>query len=196
MNRKIAVFFDRDGTLNVEAGYIRDLKNLVLAEGAAESVSKLNHQEILCILVTNQTGPARDYYPENHVIDLNNRLLNLLKEKNAYLNKVYYCPHYKNGIVKEYSIDCNCRKPKTGMIKQAIKDFPEIDLPNSYVIGDKATDVELAKNAGCKSILLTTGYGQQVLEGTYQQLKCKPDFIASNITEAIEWILQDIKIKV
>jgi D-glycero-D-manno-heptose 1,7-bisphosphate phosphatase len=192
MEKKIAVFFDRDGTLNVESGYIRDLNNLILTEGAAESVKKLNEKGILCILVTNQTGPARDYYPESHVLALNQRLCDLLAENNARLDKVYYCPHLKNGIVKEYSFDCNCRKPATGMIDQAQKDFPDIDLENSYVVGDKATDIELAYNARCKGVLLTTGYGQQVLDGTYQDLKKQPHYVASSISDAVNWIIQDI----
>lgn len=193
MENKIAVFFDRDGTLNVEAGYIRDLDNLVLEENAAKSIKKLNELGVLCILVTNQTGPARDYYPESHVLALNKRLTDLLKKENAYLDKIYYCPHYENGIVKEYSFDCDCRKPKTGMIDQALKDFPEIDIKKSYVVGDKATDVELAKNASTKGVLLKTGYGEQVLDGTYQELNCQPDYIATNILDAVNWIIDDIR---
>lgn len=192
MNKTIAVFFDRDGTLNVEAGYIKILENLVLAENAAEAIKKLNDNDILSILVTNQTGPARDYYAETHVKDLNNRLESLLKAENAYLDKMYYCPHLKTGIVKEYSFDCDCRKPKTGLIDQALKDFPQIEAGKSYVVGDKATDIELAHNAGCKGILLTTGYGQQVLDGTYQNLNCKPAYITDNVLDAVNWILEDI----
>lgn len=193
MKSKIAVFFDRDGTLNVEAGYIRVLENLVLAEGAAEAVKKVNNRNMYSILTTNQTGPARGYYSEQHVLDLNSRLENLLLEQGAKLDAKYYCPHYKDGIVPEYSFDCNCRKPKTGMIDQALKDFPEIDIHNSYYIGDKATDIELANNCQCKGVLLKTGFGQQVLDGTYQELNCKPHFIAENITEAIDWVLEDSK---
>lgn len=191
MKDKIAVFFDRDGTLNVEAGYIRELENLVLAERAAEAVKLLNDNSILSILVTNQTGPARDYYPESHVLALNNRLLSLLGKEGATLDKVYYCPHLATGSVKEYSFDCNCRKPKPGMIEQALKDFPQIDIKKSYVIGDKATDIELAYNVNCKGILLTTGYGQQVLDGTYQNLIHKPAYITESILDAVQWVLKD-----
>jgi D-glycero-D-manno-heptose 1,7-bisphosphate phosphatase len=193
MTDKIAVFFDRDGTLNVEAGYIREVNNLVLAEGAAVAVKKLNDLDILCILVTNQTGAARGYYPESHIHALHERLVNLLAEQQAHLDEIYYCPHYEQGIVQQYSFACQCRKPEPGMIKAAMVDYPEIDLKNSYVVGDKATDVDLAVNAGCKSVLLTTGYGKQVLEGTYQELKNKPDFIANSITEAVDWIIKDIR---
>ena len=193
MNNDIAVFFDRDGTLNVEAGYIKILDNLVLAENAAEAIKKLNDNNILSILVTNQTGPARDYYPESHVLDLNNRLESLLKKTGAYLDKMYYCPHLATGVVEKYSFDCNCRKPKTGLIDQALKDFPQIDIKKSYVVGDKATDIELAHNANCKGVLLTTGYGQQVLDGTYQSLNYKPAYITNNVLDAVNWIIKDMK---
>lgn len=189
MKKKITVFFDRDGTLNVEAGYIRNLDNLVLIKGAGQAVKKLNQKGILSILVTNQSGPARGYYSEHHVLDLNNRLKDLLAIEGAFLDAMYYCPHLKEGIIEKYSFDCNCRKPKTGMIEQALKDFPAIDLEKSYVIGDKVSDIELAYNANCKGILLKTGYGQQVLDGTYQELTVKPDYIAEDISEAVDWII-------
>lgn len=192
MNKRPTVFFDRDGTLNVESGYIHDLNNLILEEGAGSSVKKLNDLDILCILVTNQSGPARGYYEENHVLDLNNKLVKLLKDENAYLDAVYYCPHLPNGTVEKYTMDCSCRKPMTGMIDNAIKDFPDIDLNRSYVVGDKASDVELAYNAKCKGILLKTGYGDRVLEGTYQSLDYKPHYIAENIVDAVNWIIQDL----
>ncbi|MGD9580473.1 MAG: D-glycero-alpha-D-manno-heptose-1,7-bisphosphate 7-phosphatase [Vampirovibrionia bacterium] len=195
MTKDIAVFFDRDGTLNIEAGYIKKIENLILAEDAAEAVRKLNHKNIFAILVTNQTGPARGYYSESHVLELNNRLKKLLNERDAYLDKMYYCPHLATGTVDEYSIDCNCRKPKPGMIHQALKDFPEIDINKSYVVGDKATDVELAQNTGAKGILLTTGYGKQVLDGTYQTLKSEPDYVTDNVLDAVNWILNDIENK-
>ena len=193
-NKELAVFFDRDGTLNVESGYIRNLNDLVLADQASVAVKKLNDAGITTILVTNQTGPARGYYPESHVLDLNNRLKSLLQKDGAYLDGYYYCPHYKNGIIKEYSFDCECRKPKKGMIDKALQDFPYIILNKSYVIGDKATDIELSHNANCKGILLKTGYGQQVLDGNYQELKIVPHYIAENIIDAVEWVLYDSKL--
>lgn len=194
-SKKPVVFFDRDGTLNVEAGYIHDLNNLVLAEGAAESVKKLNDLGVITVLVTNQSGPARGYYAEDHVLALNNRLISLLKDVGAYLDAIYYCPHIDpaQGKIEKYTLDCDCRKPKTGMIDQAIKDHPEIDMSRAYVVGDKATDVDLAYNAGCKGVLLTTGFGQRVLDGTYQELPNKPHFIAHSITEAVNWIIKDLE---
>lgn len=189
--QKSAVFIDRDGTLIADAEYLCDPDKLELFEESAASLKKLNDANILAILVTNQSGVARGYFDENTVNLLNQKLSDELKKQNASLDAVYYCPHHKNGAVEKYKKECDCRKPKTGLIKQAINDFKEIDLKKSYVIGDKASDIELAKNAGCKSILVKTGYGKQVLEGSYQKY-IDPDFIAENMKDAVEWILEDL----
>lgn len=186
----IAVFVDRDGTLNEEIGYIKDIRDLRLISGAARALSRLNDSDIYVILTTNQSGPARGFYDEYHVQQLNNRLMELLKQEgSAWLDAVFYCPHLPEGSVKEYAIKCECRKPSIGMIKQALKQFPQIDLKNSYVMGDKATDIEFANNAGCKGILLRTGYGEDVLQGKYQELNVSPYFICRDIVEAVDRIL-------
>jgi D-glycero-D-manno-heptose 1,7-bisphosphate phosphatase len=189
--KKSAVFIDRDGTLIVDAEYLSDPDKLELYEDSAKSLEKLNKAGILAILVTNQSGVARGYFDENTVHVLNKKLADELKNQNAYLDAIYYCPHHKKGVVEEYIKECDCRKPKTGLIKQAVSDFKEIDLQKSYVIGDKASDIELAKNAGCKSILVKTGYGQQVLNGSYQEY-IEPDFVAENMKDAVDWILEDL----
>jgi D-glycero-D-manno-heptose 1,7-bisphosphate phosphatase len=186
-----AVFLDRDGTLNVEKGYIRDIADIELYPGAAQAVRLLNDAGILAILVTNQTGAARGYYTIDHVHGLNRRVADLLMhEAGARLDAVYFCPHYKDGIVPEYTRDCDCRKPLPGMIFQARRDFPEIDLGQSFVIGDKATDITFARNAGCRGILVRTGYGEQVLAGTYQELEVQPEKVCADINEAVAYILQ------
>jgi D-glycero-D-manno-heptose 1,7-bisphosphate phosphatase len=187
------VFLDRDGTLNVEVGYIRNLDDLVLIDGAAEAVKKLNQAGIAAILVTNQTGAARGYYPESHILDLNARLARLLKAGGAHLDDVYYCPHLEDGSVDPFNRACNCRKPEVGMVDQAYADHPELDRTQSFVIGDKATDVELAQNCGAKGILVTTGYGSAVLKGQYQH-PVVPDFQAESIVEAVDWILQQVQV--
>ncbi len=187
-----AVFLDRDGTLNEEVGYITDIAAMRLISGAAKAVSKLNDANIYVILTTNQSGPARNYYDEAHVLQLNNRLITLLKEETgAWIDAVFYCPHLPDGVVEDYKKDCNCRKPKTGMIQQALARFPDIDLKNSYVLGDKATDIEFAANAGCKGILLRTGYGEEVLRGNYQELTVKPYLVCRDIVEAVDRILRE-----
>lgn len=200
-NSRPVVFLDRDGTLNKEVGYISNLNDLVLIEGADKAVLTLNQNKIAAVLTTNQTGAARGYYPEEHIKNLNQRLQKLLAQSGAYLDAVYYCPHLANLSDSAHAdsplpnnpltIDCNCRKPRPGMVEQALAEHPEWDGKRAYVVGDKSTDVELAKNIGGKGILVLTGYGKQVQTGTYQW-KVEPDFVCDNIVAAIEWILSDL----
>lgn len=189
----IAVFLDRDGTLNVEKGYIRNVDDLELIPGVAESVRKLNDAGILAILTTNQTGAARGFYDLSHIDALHERLAKLLDEQaGAKLDAVFSCPHLGKGIVPELAIDCTCRKPEPGMIEDACKQFPQIDLKNSYMLGDKASDVAFAHNAGCQSVLLKTGYGDRVLAGKYQVLEIEPNFVFDNMPQAVEMILSRV----
>jgi D-glycero-D-manno-heptose 1,7-bisphosphate phosphatase len=185
---KRAVFFDRDGTINEEVGYIKDLSNLKLIKNAANSIRKIKEKGFLAILITNQSGPARGFYNEEWVKTLNNKLQELLLNEGTKLDKMYYCPHLPDGIVPKYSIECECRKPNIGLFLKAKEEF-NIDLKSSYMIGDKATDVEAGHNAGTKSILLKTGYGKDVLNGKYQFLP-SADYVANDINDAIDWILK------
>lgn len=182
-----AVFFDRDGTINEEAGYIRDLNNMRLIKGAAEAIESVRKEGYLAILITNQSGPARGYYSEEWVKQLNNRVQDLLIEQGTRLDSMYYCPHLPDGTVPEYTKVCDCRKPEIALYLQA-KDTYNIDLNSSFMVGDKATDVEAGHNAGCKSVLLKTGYGEQVLKGEYQTVP-DADYIADDIVDACKWII-------
>ncbi|MFA6212203.1 MAG: HAD family hydrolase [Candidatus Obscuribacterales bacterium] len=189
------VFLDRDGTLNVEAGYIREVENLNLIEGAGAAIAKLNQAEVACVLVTNQTGAARGYYPESHINALHERLVKLLAQSGAHLDAIYYCPHLsreEGGVVAPYDIACNCRKPGPGLVEQAYLDHPNLSRDLAFVVGDKATDVELAVNCAVKGVLVETGFGKDVQSGAYQW-PVKPDFQASSIVEAAEWILASIR---
>ncbi|WP_303673850.1 D-glycero-alpha-D-manno-heptose-1,7-bisphosphate 7-phosphatase [Vampirovibrio chlorellavorus] len=189
----IAFFLDRDGTLNVEKGYIRNVQDLELIPGVAQAIRCLNEAGVLAILTTNQTGAARGFYDLTHIHALNDRLQELLKqEADAHLDAVYYCPHLEKGIVPEFAVDCQCRKPEPGMIQQALTRFPEIDLSRSYVLGDKASDVAFGKRAGCKSVLLKTGYGQRVLAGKYQSLPEPPEFVFEDMPQAVSSILGEL----
>ncbi|MBS1998895.1 MAG: HAD family hydrolase [Cyanobacteria bacterium SZAS LIN-2] len=194
-NARPVVFFDRDGTINVEAGYIRRVEDLNLIEGAGEAIARLNKAGVLCVLTTNQTGAARGYYPESHIHDLHARLTSLLAGHGAKLDAIYYCPHLspeEGGEVAPYNIACNCRKPMPGMIEQAVAEIPDLDMSRAFVVGDKSTDVELARNSKVKGVLVETGYGQRVQAGEYQW-PVQPDFQASSIVQAAEWILQQLK---
>ncbi len=185
------VFLDRDGTLNEEVGYIHDVSNLNLIDGAAAAVKRLNDAGVAAVLVTNQSGVARGYYAEDHILKLHERLVALLGAHGAKLDALYYCPHLPEGSVAPFNCFCSCRKPEKGMVEVALTEHPELDSTKAYVVGDKATDVELAQRFGGKGVLVTTGYGQEVLDGKYQWL-VQPDFIAPDITQAIDWILKDL----
>jgi D-glycero-D-manno-heptose 1,7-bisphosphate phosphatase len=186
------VFFDRDGTLNEEVGYIRALEDLQLISGAAAAVRKLNEAHVAVVLVTNQTGAARGYYEEEHIHALNDRLERLLAEDGARLDAVYYCPHLPEATVSQYALRCQCRKPEAGLVTQAFENDLSLDRSRSYVVGDKATDIELAHNCGAVGVLVKTGYGQAVLDGTYQH-QVSPDFTCQTIVEAVDWILADLQ---
>lgn len=187
---KPAVFLDRDGTLIEEVGYIHKVEDLKVIDGTSKAIKQLNENGFITIIVTNQSGVARGYFEEKDVHNLNGALEDILKKDNAWFDKVYYCPHHIKGNIEKYTISCECRKPKAGLINQALKDFPNIDLSQSYVIGDKLIDVELGHNAGCKGILVKTGYGAQMIQDSDDN-SVKPDFVAENVEEAISFILSE-----
>ena len=182
-----AVFLDRDGTLNEERGYLRNVDDLVLMPGVADAIKRFKDAGYLCILTTNQSGVARGFYGEEHVQALHKQLQQQLQEHaGTQLDLILYCPHLppradKPELNNAYVQDCECRKPKPGMIMQALVVYPDIDLAQSYMIGDKASDVEFGHNAGCKTVLLKTGYGERVLAGKYQALKVQPDVVAEGL---------------
>ena len=188
---RAAVFLDRDGVLNIEAGYIHNVDDLHLVPGAAQAVRQLNDVGWFCCLVSNQSGPARDYYPQSHVDALHERLCRLLKnEAGAKLDALHYCPTLsppEGGINPDFTRWSTWRKPNTGMLVAAAWEY-DLDLSASIMIGDKATDVDLAHNAGCTGILVQTGYGDRVLSGAYQH-QTQPDYIAKDLPNAVTWIL-------
>ena len=187
---KPAVFLDRDGTINVEAGYITDLANLRLMPGAAAAIKRLNDMGVPAILATNQSGPARGYYDEAWVLTLNGRVAELLEAEGARLDDQFYCPHLPDGTVPAYTQACRCRKPEPGMLEDAAAKHG-LDLAASYMIGDKSTDVEVGQRAGCKTVLLRSGFGERVLSGEYQW-PVEPDFVADTLVEAIDWVVGDL----
>lgn len=177
--------------LNVEAGYIHRLEDLRLIPQVAQAVRRLNDRQIFCCLVSNQSGPARSYYPDAHVQALHQRLCYLLEaEAGARLDALYYCPTLsppEGGIEPAFARWSTWRKPNTGMLVAAAWEH-DLELSRSFMVGDKATDVDLAHNAGCTGILVQTGFGDRVLGGDYQH-HTQPDYIAPDLAAAVEWIL-------
>ena len=190
-NEKPVVFLDRDGTLNVEVGYIRNIDDLILIPGAAQSIRRLNEAGVGAILVTNQSGAARKYYPESHIQELHKRLKELLAQSDAFLDDVYYCPHLPDGIDSQLTMICPCRKPSTGLIEQAYSEHPDLSRKKSFMVGDKQADIGLALNCQMRSILVKTGYGNTTLQALTEQ-NIQPDFVAGDITQAVDWILTSL----
>ena len=141
-----AVFFDRDGVLNVDRGYTHRPEDLVMIPGAAAAVRMLNEANYYVIVVTNQSGVARGYFSESAVKQFHIHMQDVLKKENAHIDAFYYCPHHEDGSIKELAVRCNCRKPAPGMLQQAMREWP-IDLNRSFLIGDK--DHDLAAAAAC-----------------------------------------------
>jgi D-glycero-D-manno-heptose 1,7-bisphosphate phosphatase len=187
---KQAVFLDRDGVLNIEAGYLYQVEDLNLMPGVAAAVKKINELDLFCCLVSNQSGPARSYYPASHVEALHKRLAQLLQtEADAHLDAQYFCPYLsppEGGTNAEYHHWSTWRKPNTGMLVAAAWEH-DLDIARSFMVGDKATDIDLARNAGCTGILVQTGFGEQVLSGIYQH-QTQPDYLATDLANAVNWI--------
>lgn len=185
--QKKAVFIDRDGTITEEVGYLDHPDKLKLIKGSAEAIKLINDLGMKVILVTNQSGVARGYFPEQMIKNVHDCLEELLSVNGAKLDGIYFCPHHPTAGESPYRSDCECRKPKTGMIKAALQDF-DIDLKHSYMIGDKMSDMEFAHNAGIKGILVQTGYGKKETAISENIRGGIPDMIADNILEAATWI--------
>lgn len=172
-----AVFLDRDGTINEEVGYLGDPDKLVLIPGSAYALKRLKEAGFKLIVVSNQSGAERGFFTVEDVEKVNQRLIELLSKEGVFLDAIYYCPR----------LDCDCRKPNTGMIKKAQKEH-KVDPRTSYVIGDKVTDMKLAKNAGAVGIMVMTGFGSA--EKNRIEADFAPAYYAHDIGDAVRWILE------
>lgn len=191
--KKPAVFLDRDGTLNEEAGYINHLDRFRLLPGVPEAIKRLNRAGILAVVVTNQSGVARGYFDESLVREVHEKLHQELEQHGAHIDGIYYCPHHPSVGSSQYRKECDCRKPGIGMIEKAVNDLP-IDLTRSYSVGDRIKDVYFGSRAGLKSVLVLTGYGRGEFEYQCQTWQIEPDYIAEDLRRAVEWIVKDLGI--
>ncbi len=182
------VFLDRDGTIIYEKDFLGDPGGVELLPSAAESVKRLNQAGYLVIIVSNQSGVARGYYDEAAVQRVNKRVTEVLEDAGAHIDAVYYCPHHAKASVPEYRKDCHCRKPNPGMGQKALQDHP-IDPAQMIMIGDRAADIQFGKNLGCRTILVTTGYGRGERERIEDEGLSAPDFVASDLAAAVTWFL-------
>ena len=169
-----AIFFDRDGVIIEDICYHYKIEDFKFIPNAVKGLKLLKNFKLF--IVTNQSGIGRGYYKTEDFLKFNNHLLDELKKYNIKIEKTYYCPHKPED-------NCECRKPKTKLLKDAEREF-DIDLKKSFVIGDKKADIELGKNAGCKTILVLSGNGMKTKN------KINADFVAKNLIEAAEWVIK------
>ena len=181
--KKPAVFLDRDGTINEQMGYINHLSRFVMIPGAGEAIRLLNENGFLAIVVSNQSGVGRGYFPIEFVDKVHTYMAGLLEKEGAKFDGIFICPHHPDE-------GCDCRKPKTGLIRQACEAF-HIDMENSYVVGDRCSDLEFADRANLKGILVTTGYGLGEIEFILPASPVKPLHIANDMLDAVKWIINN-----
>jgi D-glycero-D-manno-heptose 1,7-bisphosphate phosphatase len=186
--KRRAVFIDRDGTISEEVGYVNHPSRYRVFPFAAEAIKLLNGAGWLAVLVTNQAGVARGYFTEDVITAVHALLARELEREGARLDAVYYCPHHPSVGEPPYRSDCDCRKPKPGLITRAAVEH-DIDLARSWMIGDRYGDVELARNAGVNSALVLTGYGRGEFEYQRESWQREPDLVAENLLEAVREIL-------
>ena len=186
-NKQKCVFLDRDGTINVFKGLIDKEELFELEKNVSQGIRKLNEAGFLVIVITNQPVVARGLCEEDDVKKIHKKMQVLLGEEGAYVDDIVYCPHHPDkGYPEEnseYKILCKCRKPAIGMIERMVEKY-NIDLGQSYFIGDSTIDIQTGKNAGIKTILLKTG--QAGLDGKYS---VRPDYIADNLVSAVDYMI-------
>ncbi len=183
-----AIFLDRDGTLNEEVGYITDPAQFRLFDFAAEAVRLINEAGWRAIVLTNQSGVARGHFTEEFLRRIHARMEKSLRLQGARLDAIYYCAHHPDFGSPPYRRDCDCRKPKPGLVERAAKDF-NLDLSRCYVIGDRYRDIETGHAAGARGVMVMTGYGRQEYEAQLYDWPRQPEFVAENLIEAVKWVL-------
>ena len=179
---------DRDGVINVEKTFVLSPEEMELYPGSADAVRRINEAGYLAVVVTNQSAVARNYITPDQLGTIHGELKRLLALRRAKVDAIYYCPHREELTDEEpgnphYIMDCECRKPKPGMLYQAAEDL-DIDLSRSYLIGDSARDILAGKRAGCTTIGLKTGHA---LKGIDQQ----PDYVFDDLQQAVDYILKN-----
>ena len=185
---KKAVFLDRDGTLNVDVGYLHRLEDLELFPWTADALRLLKRAGYLLIIVTNQSGIAQGLIDPGFIQICHDEMRRRLQQAGADLDALYYCTHHPRGAIKELAVDCRCRKPLPGMVEDAVRDLG-VDPTQSWVVGDKWLDVNLGRAVGAKSILVRTGWGAE--QEQKRPADQEVDAICDNLIHAVSHILHN-----
>lgn len=195
MSRNSAIFLDRDGTINEEVGYLDRPERLRIIPAAFDAIRLINQSGMKAVVISNQSGVARGFFTQERVREINALIQNNLQQRGAFIDRFYFCPHHPTEGAALYKKDCDCRKPQPGMLYQAAREL-EIDLARSYMIGDRYLDMETAGRAGVRGVLVLTGCGRQEAKGEGPDRETadnRPEHIASDILEAVRWIMKDRK---
>ena len=183
-----AIFMDRDGTVSDEVGYVNHIDRYRLLPRSAAAIRRINEAGYLSFVVTNQAGVARGLFDEALILKVHETLKRWLGESGARLDGIYYCPHHPKEGQPPWRLDCDCRKPKPGLLLRAAREH-DVDLSASYMIGDTVLDIEVARNVGATGVLVLTGYGKGDLSFRMAQRGLQPAFIAADLLDAVDWIL-------
>lgn len=186
-----AIFLDRDGTINVEKNYLHKIEDFEFLPGVIEALQKLQQAGFLLIIITNQSGIGRGYYSEEDFIKLNDWMLQTLKWHGVNISKVYYCPHLPDAKIEKYRINCECRKPKLGMYNQAIKDF-DIDLSQSFSVGDKIRDCTICKSTLCNGFLIASNEKKNIIDAVKSRSYIRVKY-AKDLLTVVKTILEQNK---
>ena len=184
--KRRAVFLDRDGTLNVDFGYVRDPERVVLVPNAVEGTAMLAGAGYLLIVASNQSGIARGYFTPAQSDAVSARLKAMFSAQGVELTAFYQCPHLPGAPVAEYATSCGCRKPKPGMLRRAAKEW-NVDLSRSWAIGDRARDIAAGRAAGCRGVAVDP---VPPLERSEDFRRARPEFAARDLVEAARFIIE------
>jgi D-glycero-D-manno-heptose 1,7-bisphosphate phosphatase len=183
--KRHAVFLDRDGTIAEEVGYANHISRFVVYPFAAAAIKKLNDAGLPVIVVTNQSGVARGFFPESLVVEMHEKMAENLAAGGAHVDGMYYCPHIRDD-------GCSCRKPLPGMLEQAAREH-DLEVRGSVLVSDRYNDIQMGHDSGCRTILVLSGYGR----GEYQWNRAKwprqPDHVIENLAGAVEVILKEMR---
>jgi histidinol-phosphate phosphatase family domain/HAD-superfamily hydrolase, subfamily IIIA len=188
LHPRAAVFLDRDGTMNEQMGYVNHLSRFCLLPGVGEAIRLLNEHDLPVVVVTNQSGLARGYFPASLLDAVHAEMVRLLALAGARIDGLYVCPHHPEAREEQYRLRCSCRKPGTGLLERAALEMG-LDLARSYMVGDRWSDLRCGAAVKASSLLVLTGYGRGELAYVGPGQTVQPAYVAEDLVAAVRWIL-------
>jgi D-glycero-D-manno-heptose 1,7-bisphosphate phosphatase len=185
---RAAVFVDRDGCLTEEVGYVNHVSRIRLLPRTADAIRRLNGAGVPAVMVTNQAGIARGYFTEALLHAAHAEMVRQLAAAGARLDGLYVCLHHPDEGEPPYRMNCDCRKPRPGLLQRAAREL-RLDLAGSVMVGDKISDVAVGQSVGAAGVLVLTGYGRGEWEHQRAQWTSKPDHVAEDLLDAVDWAL-------